>query len=110
MLILKNLEQLAIEASLTGKEAQEFKTHKSITFSGDGSVIQNKLREYKDNHVSAIIGGTWDKDIAYELNAHQLSISIPITDRLILDRAYIGYSGGLRLAEDLYGNVLKSYS
>jgi hypothetical protein len=33
-------------------------------------------------------------------------VNLPITDRLVLDRAYAGYAGGLRLIEDMYASVL----
>jgi nitrogenase molybdenum-iron protein beta chain len=36
-------------------------------------------------------------------------IALPITDRLVLDRAYAGYRGGLRLIEDIYASVLSTY-
>ena len=33
------------------------------------------------------------------------SVNLPITDRLILNRGYAGYAGGLHLIEDLYASV-----
>ena len=48
----------------------------------------------------------WDKDIAKELRGYKLSIGLPTTDRLVLDRGYAGYQGGLRLIEDMYAAVL----
>lgn len=80
-----------------------------ITFSPDGGVIQNVLRNIKHRQPPLIIGSVWDKDITAELKGYQISISIPASDRLILDRSYVGYSGGLRLAEDIFTSVLGSY-
>jgi nitrogenase molybdenum-iron protein beta chain len=34
---------------------------------------------------------------------------MPVMDRLVLDRGYVGYEGGLRLIEDIYGSVLGTY-
>jgi hypothetical protein len=31
-----------------------------------------------------------------------------MSDRLVIDGAYAGYSGGLRLLEDIYTNILNS--
>ena len=55
-----------------------------------------------------LLGSSWDREIARELGACHLSIAAPITDRLVLDRSYLGYRGGLALIEDLYTSILAS--
>lgn len=56
-----------------------------------------------------IIGTSWDHDLAKQVGGYHLTIALPITDRLVLDRAYVGYRGGLRLIEDIYASVLSTY-
>jgi len=85
------------------------KVSAEVTFTPDGGIIQKELRSIKHRQPPVIIGSSWDKDIAAELKGYQLSIGLPVTDRLVLDRTYVGYRGGLRLAEDIYGAILGSY-
>jgi nitrogenase molybdenum-iron protein beta chain len=79
-----------------------------VTFSADGGLIHQELRDLKPNR-PLIIGSSWDQDITDELNGYHVGISLPVTDCLVLDRAYLGYQGGLRLTEDIYRAVLGSY-
>lgn len=80
-----------------------------IIFTPDGGAVMRELRAYHHLHQPLIIGSSWDKDIAAELGGYHLSIGLPVRDRLILDRSYAGYRGGLRLAEDIYTAILGSY-
>jgi nitrogenase molybdenum-iron protein beta chain len=77
-----------------------------VTFTQDGGEIASALRALKSDERPIVFGTSWDKDIAKELRGYKLSIGLPITDRLVLDRGYAGYRGGLRLIEDMYAAVL----
>jgi nitrogenase molybdenum-iron protein beta chain len=90
----------AILAELAPKVSAE------VTFTQDGGEIVSLLRGLERDERPIVFGTSWDKDIARELRGYKLSIGLPITDRLVLDRGYAGYTGGLRLIEDLYGAVL----
>lgn len=48
-----------------------------------------------------IVGSSLEKTISIKRNAPLLSISYPVYNRIILDRGYAGYRGGLHLFEDL---------
>ncbi len=48
-----------------------------------------------------ILGSAIDRDTAEKLKAPQLTVTYPISNRVVLDRGYAGYSGALRLTEDL---------
>lgn len=85
-------------------------TSAEVVFEADGGIINQRLRQYNHkNHTPLILGSSWDRDIVSELNGFWLNISLPVMHRLVLDRSYIGYTGGLRLAEDIYGNILETY-
>lgn len=85
-------------------------TSAKVIFEIDGGKITQRLREYDyDGHTPLILGSSWDIDIAEQRNGFWLNISLPVMHRLVLDRSYIGYSGGLRLAEDIYSNILETY-
>jgi nitrogenase molybdenum-iron protein beta chain len=79
-----------------------------LRFEPDGGEVDRQLRDLGLTR-PLIIGSSWDRDIADELKGYHLAINLPVTERLVLDRSYAGYEGGLRLAEDIYGAVLSSY-
>jgi nitrogenase molybdenum-iron protein beta chain len=85
------------------------KVSAEVTFTHDGGEIANALRNEKFDQPPLVIGTSWDRDVAKQIGGYHLSIALPITDRLVLDRAYVGYAGGLRLVEDIYGAVLTTY-
>ena len=78
-----------------------------ITFTADGDQVNNVLRAVA-SAPPIVLGSIWDRDIAQELGGCHLSIAAPITDRLVANCSYLGYSGGLRLIEDLYSSILAS--
>ena len=69
-----------------------------VLFLNDQEDSDAALRRVKPE---LVFGSTLDKDIARELHATHLSVSFPITDRLILDRAYAGNRGSICLLEDI---------
>jgi len=64
----------------------------------------------KAHTLQLILASSLEKHIAVdELNAMQVSVAFPVYDRLIVDRTYAGYRGGLALMEDVaykYGGPL----
>lgn len=56
-----------------------------------------------------ILGSGWERDIAKEIGADLLIISVPVFYRLVLNCGYAGYIGGLRAIEDIYDRVLDTY-
>ena len=56
-----------------------------------------------------IIGSGWDKELAKEKGYDFLSASVPTPYRLVLTTNYVGYTGGLRVIEDIYDTVLYTY-
>jgi nitrogenase molybdenum-iron protein beta chain len=70
-----------------------------VFFEIDSHKIRQKLKEYS---LQIILGSSLEKYVARkEHEAHHLSISYPIYDRIVLDRNYVGYRGGLALIEDI---------
>jgi nitrogenase molybdenum-iron protein beta chain len=85
------------------------KSAAKVIFTHDGGEIGKALRSEVYDQPPLIIGTSWDRDLAKQIGGYHLSIALPITDRLVMDRAYVGYAGGLRLIEDIYGAVLATY-
>ncbi|WP_040952448.1 nitrogenase component 1 [Gorillibacterium massiliense] len=61
---------------------------------------------YEGFNPGFIIGSVMERDTAEALKVPLLAVSYPITNRVVLNRAYAGYKGGLTLAEDLISLVV----
>lgn len=69
-----------------------------IIFEIDSHKIREKL---KNRSILAVFASSLEKHIAGpEFGALHLSVAFPILDRVILDRSYVGFRGGLALMED----------
>jgi len=80
-----------------------------VVFETDAGRIQEELRKEKSTKRALILGSMWERDLAKDINADLLPLSVPIAHRLILNCGYAGYNGGLRVIEDLYDRVLDTY-
>jgi nitrogenase molybdenum-iron protein beta chain len=80
-----------------------------VEFIADGGQIQEEIRADKINKRALILGSGWERDLAREIGADLLTISVPVTYRLVLNCGYAGYNGGLRVIEDIYDRVLDTY-
>lgn len=80
-----------------------------VVFSNDGGWVQEQIRHIKFRGRPLILGSAWERVLAEEINAYQLSVSAPISDRMVLNGTYAGYDGALRLVEDIYSLVLEDF-
>ena len=53
-----------------------------------------------------MLGSVLDRPFAESIGAGFLSVSYPVTNRIVLNKSYAGYSGGLSLAEDIFGALV----
>ena len=67
------------------------------------------IRNVSHSGRGLIIGSGWDKELAREKDYDFLSASLPTPYRLVLTTNYVGYTGGLRVIEDIYDTVLYTY-
>ncbi|MFT4146141.1 MAG: nitrogenase component 1 [Mobilitalea sp.] len=80
-----------------------------LTFEPDAGKVQNTIRKLSHSGRGLIIGSGWDKELAREKNYDFLSAAVPTPYRLVLTTNYAGFSGGLRVIEDIYNTVLGTY-
>lgn len=80
-----------------------------LTFEPDAGKVQDTIRSLHHSGRGLIIGSGWDKELAREKDYDFLSASVPTPYRLVLTTNYVGFSGGLRVIEDIYGAVLATY-
>lgn len=63
---------------------------------------QNRNQKYYNGVTPmVVVGSVFEKDLAASLNAPLVTVSCPITNRIVLNRSYIGIYGGLTLTEDI---------
>ncbi|MDR2459752.1 MAG: nitrogenase [Deltaproteobacteria bacterium] len=73
-----------------------------VLFEIDSHRIRQAL---KAKPLQVILGSSLEKYIAKTENeAHHLSVSYPVYDRLIVDRNYAGFRGGIAMLEDISHN------
>ena len=67
----------------------------------------NKNQRYYDSmEPIVVIGSIFEKDLAASINAPLVTVSYPITNRIVLNRSYIGFNGGLTLTEDILSSLI----
>ncbi len=94
--ILETIETL-------GKEIKDV-----VHFESDGGKIQQKLFELIGPSRRAVIfGSTWEKIVAQKNNNMLIHLSMPIVDDVILNKTFAGYTGGLKLTEEIYSGIFK---
>ncbi|WP_378953600.1 nitrogenase component 1 [Pelosinus sp. sgz500959] len=81
-----------------------------VGFISDGHLIQDEIKESYFSGYPLIIGSSWDKKLAQQTQAHYLSVSWPLNERLVINSSYVGYGGGLKLLEDIYSVVLTRFN
>ena len=80
-----------------------------VVFSNDGGFVEDELKKIKFRSRPLILGSAWDRVVAKELKAYQLSVATPVSDHMVLSKSYVGYDGGLHLTEDVYSVVLDDF-
>ncbi|CRZ35770.1 nitrogenase molybdenum-iron protein beta chain [Herbinix hemicellulosilytica] len=81
-----------------------------IYFETDGGKAQEILRSIRHKGRGLIIGSGWDRELAKEKGYDFLSAAVPTPYRLVMTTNYAGFSGGLRVIEDIYMMVLSTYA
>jgi nitrogenase molybdenum-iron protein beta chain len=80
-----------------------------VSFSVDAGLAHEQLLAEEQPNRALILGSAWERELAKRLGADLLIVSVPVTYRLILGCSYLGYTGGIRAIEDIYGQVLSTY-
>jgi nitrogenase molybdenum-iron protein beta chain len=73
-----------------------------VVFSTDGEEIHRRVKEAFFGGNPLIIGSSWEKRLAHEMNGIFVNISYPMVSRMVINGHVAGYSGGLKVLEDMY--------
>ena len=79
-------------------------------FETDGLHIHQAIREHDYHGYPLILGGYYEKEVTEEMFGHYLNISWPVQDKVVLDDSYVGYTGGIRLIEDIYSVAVQRWN
>lgn len=107
--IVDNTPEEYIEQITADLKSTSDKREIPVYFNPDAGASQDVIRKLNHKGRGIILGSGWDKELAKEKDYDFLSISVPTPYRLILTTNYIGFTGGLRLIEDIYDTVLFTY-
>jgi len=110
--LTNDLGQIPVVAAITDNPPassrsfilNEFKTLEypdevPVYFIEDLQEIHDVVSTY---HPTYILGSSLDRNLANELNALFLSVTFPVTDKIILNKSYAGYDGCVRFIEDYF--------
>ncbi len=97
-------EQIRAELKTTSEKREI-----PLIFEPDAGKAQEIIRGLSHEGRGLIIGSGWDKELAREKDYDFISAALPSPYRLVLTSNYVGFTGGLRVIEDIYSNVLATY-
>lgn len=95
--------------------AEEFKKlnyglEAEAVFETDSYKIHNQIREHDYCGYPLILGSYYDKELTESLKGNYLNIAWPVQDKVVLDDFYVGYTGGIRLIEDIYTVAVQRFN
>ena len=95
--------------------AEEFKKlnygiKAEVSFETDGYKIHQEIRNHDYHGYPLVLGGYYEKEVTEELKGNFLNISWPVLDKVVFDRFYAGYTGGIRLIEDIYTVAVQRFN
>ena len=81
-----------------------------VEFTTDSYIIHNQIREHDYHGYPLVLGSYYDKEITEELKGNFLNVSWPFQNRVVMDNFYAGYTGGIRLIEDIYSVAVQRFN
>ena len=81
----------------------EYAKPPEVLFLTDQYDINNALLD--DDEISLIVGSSNERYVGQLKDVQTVAAAFPVKDRLIFNRAYLGYRGSLTFTEDLYDNL-----
>ncbi|MBQ7264978.1 MAG: hydrogenase [Firmicutes bacterium] len=94
------------------KEFKElnFGIEAEAVFETDGYKIHSQIKEHDYHGYPLILGGYYEKELTEDLKGNFLNISWPVQNKVVFDSYYAGYSGGIRLIEDIYTIAVQRFN
>ncbi|MEE1177603.1 MAG: nitrogenase component 1, partial [Paludibacteraceae bacterium] len=81
-----------------------------VAFETDGFKIHEAIKEHDYHGYPLVLGGYYEKELTEKLKGNFLNISWPVLDKVVFDDFYVGYTGGIRLIEDIYTVAVQRFN
>lgn len=81
-----------------------------VVFETDSYKIHEQIKKHDYHGYPLILGSYYDKELTEELKGNYLNIAWPVQDKVVFDDFYVGYTGGIRLIEDIYTVAVQRFN
>lgn len=81
-----------------------------VAFETDGFKIHEEIKSHDYHGYPLVLGGYYEKEVTEKLKGNYLNISWPVLDKVVFDDFYVGYTGGIRLIEDIYTVAVQRFN
>ena len=81
-----------------------------VAFETDGFKIHEEIKSHDYHGYPLVLGGYYEKELTEKLKGNFLNISWPVLDKVVFDDFYVGYTGGIRLIEDIYTVAVQRFN
>lgn len=81
-----------------------------VVFDSDTYKIHDNIKNHDYHGYPLILGSYYEKELSDILKGNYLNISWPVQDKVVLDDFYAGYTGGIRLIEDIYSVAVQRFN
>jgi len=95
-----------LESGLSPRVVFDTDTSSIIRHFRDTWPSNNGSKYFNTFSPAFILGSAFERALADELKAPHLSVTYPISNRVVMDRAYTGYDGAIRLTEDIFTTLV----
>jgi nitrogenase molybdenum-iron protein beta chain len=81
-----------------------------VAFETDSYKIHEEIKAHDYHGYPLILGSYYDKELTEQLKGNYLNIAWPVQDKVVFDDFYVGYTGGIRLIEDIYTVAVQRFN
>ncbi len=81
-----------------------------VSFETDGYKIHEEIKTHDYHGYPLVLGGYYEKEVTEDLKGNFLNVSWPHQDKVVFDDFYVGYTGGIRLIEDIYTVAVQRFN
>lgn len=82
----------------------------NVAFETDGFKIHEEIKSHDYHGYPLVLGGYYEKEVTEKFKGNFLNISWPVMDKVVFDDFYVGYTGGIRLIEDIYTVAVQRFN
>jgi len=70
------------------------------------SILKINQKYYDSLGPSVILGSVFEKELSDEFQYPLITLAFPVTNRVVFNRTYAGFNGGLTLVEDVFSSLV----